>query len=134
MQAVSFSTVDDFLDFLPDDELLIVRRLRNIVLDCIPDVREKLSYNVPYYSRRRTICFIWPAAITWGGKKGHDGVRFGFTYGHMLRDELGYLDRGTRKQVYWRDFLTVKDIDEEVLRAYIFEALDVDEAFKTRRR
>jgi hypothetical protein len=123
MQDVSFRNVDEFLDFLPEEELKITLRLRKIVLDCIPNVTEKLSYNVPYYFLKKRICFIWPASILWGKKQTYEGVRFGFTSGHLLHDKTGYLDKGDRKEVYWRDFKSLKEIDEEVLREFIFQAV-----------
>jgi hypothetical protein len=126
MQDVNFKNVDDLFAFLPEEELNIVERLRKIVFSCIPDCTEKLSYNVPFYKKHKNICFIWPPSVKWGGK-GHEGVRFGFTNGYLLTDEIGYLDKGTRKQVYWRDFGSIKEIDAELLRAYIFEAALIDE-------
>jgi hypothetical protein len=130
MQNVSFNTVDEFLEFLPEDELKIVNCLRKLVFDCIPDVRETLSYNVPYYKRHKNICFIWPSSILWGNKKTYDGVRFGFTAGYLLTDELNYLDKGDRKQVYWKDFKNIKEINVDVLKSYIFEALVIDDKAK----
>ena len=59
MQNVSFKTIDDFLEFLPEDELKIVELLRSIILNCIPDAKEKLTYNVPFYKRFKNICFIF---------------------------------------------------------------------------
>lgn len=126
MQDVSFKTVEDFLAYLPEDELKIVELLRKIILSCLPDVVEKLSYNVPFYKRHSTICFIWPSAVTWSGMKQR-GVRFGFTKGFLMQDEINYLDKGDRKQMYWRDFYSIKDIDIELLKAYIFEAAFIDE-------
>ena len=55
------------------------------------------------------------------------GVRFGFTKGFLMQDEINYLDKGNRKQMYWRDFYSLKDIDIELLKAYIFEAALIDE-------
>jgi hypothetical protein len=126
MQDVDFKNVDDLLAFLPEDELKIVERLRKIIFSCLPGCTGKLAYNVPFYKVHANICFIWPPSVKWGGK-GHEGVRFGFTKGYLLTDEIGYLDRGTRKQVYWRDFYSMKDIEAEILRAYIFVAALVDE-------
>ncbi len=132
MQNVSFESVDDFLAFLPDDELNIVKALRQIVFSCIPDLTEKLSFNVPFYSRHRSLCFIWPAAVLWGKKKSYQGVRFGFIQGHLMSDEIGYLDRGNRKQIFYRDFLSLKEIDIEILKAYIYEAMIIDEQLRVR--
>jgi hypothetical protein len=131
MQDVSFSDISEFLDYLPDDERRIVEVLRNLVLDCIPACREKLSYNVPYYSRKANICFIWPGSIGWGGVT-NQGVRFGFTRGHLLRDEIAFLDKGNRKQVYWRDYFNVSEIDPDLLKAYIFEAVEIDTQMSSR--
>ncbi len=126
MQNVSFRTVDEFLDFLIEEDLAIVQRLREIIFDAIPDVSERLSYNVPYYRRHADICFIWPGSISWGDKI-QSGVRFGFTQGYLLPDDIGFLDKGKRKQVYWHDFFSLQDIDEETLASYLSLAVDIDE-------
>jgi hypothetical protein len=134
MQEVSFANVDKFLDFLPSDELMIVKRLRQLIFSCLPDVTEKLSFNVLFYSRHRSIFFIWPASVLWGKKKTYSGVRFGFAYGHLIHDDLGYLDRGNRKQVYWHDFENISDIDEDLMRVYIFEAALIDDQYRRKRK
>ena len=127
MQNVSFRTVEEFLDFLPEKELKITRALRKIIFGCITDVTEKLSYNVPFYSRRKSICFLWPASVLWGKKKTYEGVRFGFANGYLLSDENNFLERGNRKRVYWKDFRSVKEIDVALLKSFIFEAAVLDE-------
>ena len=130
MQNVSFRNVSEFLEFLPEDELTMTELLRKLVFDCIPGVSEKLSFNVPFYKRNKTICFIWPASVLWGANKSYEGVRFGFNCGNQMEDEIGYLDKGKRKQIYWKDFKKITDIDLEILRAYLFEAVAIDEQFK----
>ncbi len=127
MQNVSFNNIEEFLAYLPEDELKIVELLRKIVFSCTPDCTEKLSYNVPFYKKHTNICFIWPSSVTWGNNMKQRGVRFGFSNGYQLQDEINYLDKGDRKQVYWRDFYDVKDIDTDLLKAYIFEAALIDE-------
>ncbi len=127
MQNVKFNSIDEFLDFLPEDELKITLRLMKIVENSIINHKRKLSYNVPFYSKNKNICFIWPASVLWGKNKTYKGVRFGFTKGYLMQYELNYLDRGDRKQVYWRDFKSIDEIDEDILKTYIFEALEIDE-------
>jgi hypothetical protein len=126
MQDLKFRDIDEFMAFLPEDELVIVTYLRTLVNDAIQNCREKLSYNVPYYSLNRNICFIWPASVTWGKRKSYEGVRFGFTSGYLLTDEIDYLDKGERKQVYWKDFISIEAIDADLLKSYIFEAVELD--------
>jgi hypothetical protein len=98
MQNVNFKTIEEFLDYLPKDELDIVLHLRSLIGECIPNFKEKLSYNVPYYWHHSRICFIWPSSITWGNVKTK-GVRFGFVNGYLMRDEINYLEKENRKQV-----------------------------------
>ena len=127
MQAVKFRSVEECLDFLPPDEHALTEKLRAIVQDCIPNAKERISFNVPFYKRHKDLCFIWPASVLWGQKKTYQGVRFGFTYGNLLVDEEGFLEKGGRKQVHWRDFtrLTAKDV--EMVRALLYQAVLVDE-------
>ena len=127
MQNVSFRNVNEFLDFLPEDELKIVELLRKIIFRCIPEITEKLSYNVPFYRKHKNIFFIWPSSVLWGAKKSYSGVRLGFSKGYLMSDEINYLDKGERKQIYYKDFLTVNDVDVELLQSYLFEAILIDE-------
>lgn len=129
MQPVDFQTIDEFFDYLPENERTVVEILREIVLDCMPNCHERLSYNVPYYYLRSRICFIWPSSVTWGKVK-LEGVQFGFCKGHLLNDEMDYLEKGNRKEVFVKTFFKPSDIDVDLLKAYLFEAIVVDEGKK----
>lgn len=126
MQNVEFQTVEEFLDYLPERERAIVDILREIIMDCMPDCTERLSYNVPYYYRHSRVCFIWPASVPWGKVK-LDGVQLGFCKGFLLNDEINFLEKGNRKEVYVKTYFHPNDIDADVLKAYLFEAIVVDE-------
>lgn len=130
MKNVKFNNIDEFLEFLPSDELQITQYLMELVESSILQHKRKLSFNVPFYSNKRTICFIWPASVLWGKQKTYEGVRFGFTKGYLMQDELNYLEQGDRKQVFWRDFKSIKEIDVDILKAYLFEAVEIDNTFK----
>lgn len=133
MQNVNFGSIEEFLDFLPEDELKMVELIRKIIFNCLPDVSEKLSYNVPFYKRHKRIFFIWPASVLWGKKKTYEGVRLGFTNGYLMNDENGYLDKGDRKQVYFKDFSSIKEIDVDLLKSFIYDAAIIDDAFKKKK-
>ena len=130
MQEVDFQNVNEFLEFLPENELIIVETLRQIIYQCIPEATEKLNYNVPFFKRNKNFCFIWPASILWGKKKTYTGVRLGFTTGYLLKDRFQYLEKGNRKQVYMKDFQNVNEIDDEIIRELLFETVEVDDHFK----
>ena len=42
MQSLSFANVEEFLDYLPGDELEMVEKLLSLVYHAIPNVRENL--------------------------------------------------------------------------------------------
>lgn len=126
MQDVSFKSIEDFLDYLSGEELEMVLKLRSLIHQAIPDVREKLSYNVPFYKRNASVCFIWPPSVPWGSKT-YPFVRLGFSKGYLIEDEEGYLEKGDRKQVYTKDFWRMEDIDDDQVLTYLTKALIVDE-------
>ncbi|OEK07010.1 DUF1801 domain-containing protein [Roseivirga misakiensis] len=123
-QPVDFQDLDDLFAFLPSSELEILQVLRQLIYECIPEVKEKLSYNVPFFRAKKTICFIWPGSVPWGGT--FEGVQFGFAKGHLLLNDDGYLDSGKRKYVRTKTFRSTKEIDFDRLRALLYEASMID--------
>jgi hypothetical protein len=116
--------VEDFILNLPSDERAIASMLRTLIYETDPRFREKLSYGVPYYSRNRRVCFIWPASAPQGPKMAR--VSFGFCF-DMLSSERNILLSEGRKQVYIVRFSSLKDIDERALQDVILEAVLVDD-------
>lgn len=123
-QPIDFQDLDDLYAFLPEGELKIVKMLRDLVLECIPEVKEKLSYNVPFFRVRRTICFIWPGSVPWGGT--FEGVQLGFVRGHLILNEDEYFEAGKRKYVRTKTFHSLQEIDFDKLRSLLYEAAIVD--------
>lgn len=123
-QPIDFQDLDDLYAFLPEAELKIIKTLRDLVFECIPEVKEKLSYNVPFYRAKKTICFIWPGSVPWGGT--FEGVQFGFVKGHLILNDDHYLEAGTRKYVRTKTFHSLQEIDFEKMRGLLYEAAMVD--------
>jgi hypothetical protein len=101
-QPYSFSTIQEFLDFIPESERIMVEHLRSLTFVTIPEVKEKLSYNVLFYFRNKRLCFNWPASVPWG--KVSNGVRLGFANGNRIQDEFGYLVSEPSKSIANRTF------------------------------
>ena len=130
---VSEKTIEEIFASLPREELVIVKRLRTLILDCLPFVREKTSYGVPVYSHNRMICFIWPPSFSWGPKKEsyrEKGVTLGFSQGNLFANEEKLLLSEGRKQVYCMYFKSLAEIPEEKIRALLFEAEMIDDSFR----
>ncbi|MBC7948223.1 MAG: DUF1801 domain-containing protein [Chitinophagaceae bacterium] len=112
-------------DVLPEDERIITDVLRQIVLENLPSYcKEKISYNVPYFYGNKGICIIWPATIPRGGIK--KGVLFGLWWGKNLKDEDNYLTHGTNKQIFYKIYHDVDEIDEKAIVKLLKEAVKVD--------
>ncbi|WP_413999207.1 DUF1801 domain-containing protein [Flavobacterium sp. W1B] len=128
-QGVQFKSLEEFFDYLPEDELEIVLFLRKIILECVVDHKEKLAYNVPFYYRHSRICYIWPTSVPWG--KVEKGVAIGFCKGASFLDETFETTQFISKQM----FTSVNEIDVSFLKQKIHEAILIDEQIvKARRR
>jgi Domain of unknown function (DU1801) len=132
-------TVEEAIQSLPKAELAIVRRLRALITECLPKAEEKGYYGlgVPFYTRHRMICFIWPSSFMWGKKpKDNTGklVTLGFCQGNLMSNEDGALKAEGRKQVYCLYINSLADIREEQIRSLLFEAELIDETFSRRKK
>ena len=126
-------TVDEMLMSLPRNELVVSKRLRDLVLECLPFAVEKPYYGlgVPYYSRHRQICYIFPDSALYNTEeqKNRPGrVTLGFCQGNRMSDDSLLKSEG-RKQVRVMYFSTVRDIKEDQVRALLFEAGMIDDSF-----
>ena len=128
--------IDQMIATLPRDEQVLVKRLRALVTECIPQAIEKIYEDMvmPFYTRNRMICFIWPPSAVWEANADYEkqktkGVALGFNQGKLMSNEDGVLLAEGRKQVYMMYFKKLGDIDEVQLRALLFEAAMIDEQF-----
>ena len=116
---------------------MIVKRLRALVIECLPFAREKISYGVPFYTRNRMICFIWPPSVSWGPKKADaekKGVTLGFCQGNRFANEDGILLAEGRKQVYCMYFQKLTDIDDNLIRTLLYEGELIDDSFRKKKK
>lgn len=142
MTTSKYGDVDEMIAALPRDERVVVNRLRALVTECIPKAEEKAYYGlgVPFYRHNKLICFIWPPSVYWDprGKKNEPrnpkGTSLGFCQGYLMSNEDGALLAEGRKQVYVMYFKTLKDIDENQVRALLFEAAMIDEEFSKKKK
>jgi hypothetical protein len=128
--------VDPMIATLPRNEQVLVRRLRSLVTECIPQATEKIYADIvmPFYSRNRLICFIQPPSTVLepgatDEKQKSKGVALGFNQGNLMSNEDGVLLAEGRKQVYVMYFKKLDDVDEGQLRALLYEAALIDEQF-----
>jgi len=63
--------IDEMIANLPRNEQVLVEMLRALIIECIPQATEKAYYDlgIPFYTRNRLICFIWPPSVVWGARR-----------------------------------------------------------------
>ncbi len=119
----------ELYDFIPEEERILVDVLRQIVLEVFKNqAKEKFSYNVPFFYGNRSICLIWPSTVPRGGIKS--GVMIAFWYGSSLEDKNDFLRSGTNRQIFYRIFKKLDEIDISGLQEILKEALEFDQTFK----
>lgn len=134
-------TVDEMIDNLPRLEQVMVRRLRTLVLECLPKATEKAYYGlgIPFYTHHRQICFIWPASVFWGPNRTAEsqkkkGTTFGFCQGNLMSNDDGILLAEGRKQIYVMYFHSINEINDAIIRSLLFEAGLIDDSFGEKKR
>lgn len=121
----------ELFNHLPGEEKIIVDVLRQIILSAYPDyIKEKMSYNVPFFYSKKGIAIIWPASVPRGGIKS--GVLLGFWYGNKLKDVDNYLTQGTNKQIFYKIFQVAEEIDDKPILKLLEEAVNLDKTFTER--
>ena len=112
-------------DAIPEHERLIVDVLRAIVAEQLPAYcKEKISYQVPFFYGHKGICIIWPSAIPRGGI--NKGVLLGFWYGNKLTDADNYLTHGTNKQIFYKIYNDVEEINVKAVVKLLKKAVKLD--------
>jgi hypothetical protein len=116
-------------DAIPEHERIIVDVLRAVVAENLPAYcKEKISYQVPFFYGHKGICIIWPSAISRGGIK--KGVLLGFWHGNKLTDADNYLTHGTNKQIFYKIYNDVNEINVKAVVKLLKEAVTLDKHLK----
>ncbi len=111
------SEVDEFVQtkVLPEYRP-VVARLRELMRDAAPDLREVIAYGVPMFKGKKYPVVISPSKT---------GITFSFTYGTRFEDKYGLL-RGEGKVARHVKIRSLDKLNEERLRYYIKQALEID--------
>jgi hypothetical protein len=82
------STVDEYIAGLDEWQSEIVTALRRLVLEAVPEARERFKWSQPVYESNGPFCFI---------KAHKKHVNFGFWWGVELDDPLRLLEGSGEK-------------------------------------
>ena len=119
----------ELYELLPENERLIVDILRELIKEQLPpNCKEKISYNVPFFYGNKSICLVWPSSVPRGGIKM--GVMLAFWYGNRLTDADKYLTHGSNKQIFYRIYQSVDEINIKAIAKLLKEAVKLDNSWK----
>jgi hypothetical protein len=104
----------DYIERREGQQREIMQYLHDL-LSTFPEITGRLNYGLPFYYRKRWVCYLNPT------KDGQ--VELGFPRGWELSNEQGLLETKGRKQVRSVTFAKVEDIPAEALLEVIQEAI-----------
>ncbi|HVE76614.1 MAG TPA: DUF1801 domain-containing protein [Actinomycetota bacterium] len=112
------SEVDDFIQEKVQPELHdVVERIRELMREEAPDATELISYGLPMWKLKYPIAWITPSKRE---------ITFGFRHGVSFEDPHGLL-KGRGKYARHVKMKNVEAINEEALRSYIRQAVELDQ-------
>jgi hypothetical protein len=117
--------INNFLNKLPENQLLITEELRAIIKSLLTHSKEKLAYGVPFYYLNKRVAFIWPTAIPRSGVK-EDGVLLGFTYGYKMQNNVEKFRGKSNKVVRFVVYNSLKEINMEEIANWLDEVVEID--------
>lgn len=108
--------VEGYLDSVEEDKQEIVREVRNVIRDAIPDAKEAIKWGALTFEKEKIICAImvhkeWVNLQLWRGAE--------------LKDKDGLL-QGTTKAMRHVSFASLSDIKRGPLRALLKQAAKLD--------
>jgi hypothetical protein len=110
-------SVDDYIDSLEPWQVELVSRVRQIVFDAAPEVKESFKWAQPVYEANGPFAYI---------KAFKNAVNFGFWRGIDLQGHNGRLV-GTGNKMRHFNLTSLKDIDEKLFSDCVRHAVELNQ-------
>lgn len=118
--------VDSYINTLPDERSALVQYLRHFILSVHPDISDCLKYGTLFFM----CCGTWLCYIN--AKKTE--VDIGFPRAPLMKDEQGALQQKGRKIIKTISFGYNEDVNTDVLRILILEAVRVNQSLPKKKK
>ena len=113
--------VDEYIESLPDEKRDIAEQVREMILSLIPNVKEKLSFKIPFYHYHGMFCYI---------NEVKDGIDLGLCRGKDLVNVLPQLEQGKRVMVASVIIRSTKEIQTKQIEEVLLTAANWQEEAK----
>ncbi|KGR79231.1 DUF1801 domain-containing protein [Ureibacillus manganicus] len=112
--------VDQYIAKLPENIQTITETLRKIIIETSTELVEEYKWAMPNYSYKGLVCYLQSS-------KKH--VNLGFHRGNELQEiDTNELLQGTGKSMRHIRITNIEDIQLEVIKGFILEAIRLNEA------
>ena len=117
-----FQDIDDFIQSKDTNLRLLLAQIRNTIMVSHPQIREQISWNLPFFYCFDHLCYLSVSKKT-------KGVEVCFAKGFHVKDELGVLDAKGRKLVKGITFTDLADFEvkEDIFLEVLQEAILLNE-------
>jgi hypothetical protein len=115
---MSQDQVEGYISKLDPSQSEIVSRVRQIILEIVPGVKESLKWGRPVYEMNGPMCYL---------KAHKNSVNFGFWRGVELEDPEGLL-QGTGQKMRHVKLKEKMDIDRPAFKAFVRQAVALNQA------
>ncbi|SHN30352.1 DUF1801 domain-containing protein [Gracilibacillus kekensis] len=115
---MSKESVEQYIEKHPKNIQEITVNLRQLILNTSSEWTEEIKWGMPSYSINKNICYLQAS-------KNH--VNLGFYHGAQLEDPHNLLG-GTGKQMRHIRVKKMEDIDEDSLKLYVKNAIQLDQS------
>ncbi len=124
MKLAKHKDFDSFLDDLTPEERTICMYLKDLLQENFPELRVTWAYGVPYFNRKKRICFFYPASLPYSGIT--EGVNLGLVKGYLLSNDQQLIHMGQRKEVGYIQIQHPNQIPADTLLEILHEAILLD--------
>jgi hypothetical protein len=117
-----YTSVDDFIDHQLPHMQQLMQRLRILILNTHPKIREHLEINTPMYKVKQDVCYF-------GKIHPVKGLEVCFLRGFQLSNEQGLIESKGRKYIHGITLTNLTDLKskEAAFLEILNEALILDE-------
>ncbi|RFS14096.1 DUF1801 domain-containing protein [Emticicia sp. C21] len=119
---IKYISVDDFIDHQIPHLQHLMQRLRILILNAHPRIREHLEINTPMFKVKQDVCYFGKVHPT-------KGLELCFLRGFQLSNEQGLLDAKGRRYIHGITLTDINDLKnkETAFLEVLNEALILDE-------
>lgn len=119
---IKYISVDDFIDHQLPHMQHLMQRLRILILNAHPKIREHLEINTPMFKVKQDVCYFGKVHPT-------KGLEVCFLRGFQLSNEQGLIESKGRKYIHGLTLVDANDLKqkETAFLEILNEALILDE-------